>query len=107
MDLKVYYQKLRAKEAEITEEFPVMVSNETSDGGKGGRFAEVTRAVAAKMMLDGSARLAAAEEAKAYRDAQAEAKRLADQAAEAAKVQLTVVTAGEIARLTGARKEKV
>ena len=107
MDLKVYYQKLRATEGEIGEQFPVVVSKETSDGGKGGRYAEVTRAVAAKMTLDGSARLATPEEAKTYRDTQAEAKKAADQAAEAAKVQLTIVTAGEMARLTGARKEKV
>ncbi len=107
MDLKVYYQKLRTTEGEIGEQFPIVVSKETSDGGKGGRYAEVTRAVAAKMMLDGSARLATTEEAKVYRDAQAEAKRAADQAMEAAKVQLTVVSASDMARFTGARKEKV
>ena len=33
MDLKLYYQKLRDKESEITEAFHV-VSNETADGGK-------------------------------------------------------------------------
>lgn len=106
MDLKVYYQKLRTAESQIGDEYPVIVSKETADGGKPGRLTEVTRAVAAKMTVDGAARLATAEEAKAYRDAQAEAKRLADHAAEAAKVQLTLVSASEMARLTGARKEK-
>lgn len=106
MDLKIYYQKLRNTEAAIGDEFPVIVSKETSDGGRDGRYAEVTRAVAAKMSLEGAARLATPEEARAYREAQAEARKAAEQAAEAAKVQLTLVSASEMARLTGARKDK-
>ena len=47
-----------------------------------------------------------ADEAKAYRDAQAEARRIADQAAEAAKVQFTVVSTSEMAKLTGGKKDK-
>lgn len=106
MDLKVYYQKLRSTEAGIAEEFPVIVSNETQDGGKEGRYAEVTRAIAAKMVAEGAARLATADEAKAYRDAQAEAKKAADQAAESAKIQVTLVSASDVAKLNAAKKEK-
>ncbi len=106
MDLKVYYQKVRTLEAEIQDEFPIVVSKETGDGGAGGKYTEVTRAIAAKMITEGSARLASAEEAAGYREKQAEGKRLAEQAAEASKVQLTVVTASEMAKLTG-KKEKV
>ncbi|MGA7235480.1 MAG: hypothetical protein WBY44_07360 [Bryobacteraceae bacterium] len=106
MDLKLYYQKVRNTEAEIAEAFPVLVSKETQDGGKDGRCAEVTRAIAAKMIVEGSARLATTDEAKAYRDTQTEAKRIADQEAEAAKVQFTVVSTSEMAKLTGGKKDK-
>ena len=106
MDLKAYYQKIRDLESKIAEEFPVVISKETSDGGKGGNFAEVTRPIAAKMVTEGTARLATADESKTYRDAQAQAKQAADQAAEAAKVQLTVVSASELAKLASGRKEK-
>jgi hypothetical protein len=105
MNLKVYFQKVRDTESEIADEFPIMVSKETEDGGKAGRYAEVTRAVAAKMITEGKARLATGEEAKAYREAQAEAKRIADQAAEASKVQFTVVSSNEMPKLF-AKKEK-
>src|SRR5271170_2684510 len=105
MDLRLYYQKVRNTEAEIAEAYPVVVSKETQDGGKDGRYAEVTRAIAAKMIIEGTSRLATADEEKAYRDAQAEARRIADQEAEAAKVQFTVVSTSEMARLTGGKRE--
>jgi hypothetical protein len=106
MDLKLYYQKIRDTEAKIPDVFPVIVSQETDNGGKAGTCAEVTRAVAAKMITEGTARLATAAEAKAYRDDRVEAKRIADQAAEVAKVQVTVVPNAELAKLAGVRKDK-
>jgi len=98
MDLKLYYQKIRDTQAGITDVFPVVVSQQTDDGGKAGSYAEVTRAVAAKLITEGTSRLATAEEATAYRQDRAEAKRLFDQAAEVAKVHITVVPTAELAR---------
>jgi hypothetical protein len=106
MDLKVYYQKIRSTEASIQDVYPVVVSMESSDGGKAGRYCEVTRPIAAKMITEGTARLATAEEAKSYRDAQAAAKKSADEAADASKVQLTVVSTSDLAKLSAAKKEK-
>ena len=106
MDLRVYYQKIRSNQAEIAEAYPIVVSKETPDGGKAGQYAEVTRAIAAKMITEGTARLATPDEAKSYRDAQAAAKKAADAAAEAAKMQFTVVPASELAKLAAARKDK-
>ena len=106
MDLKLYYQRIRDTELKIPDVFPVIISQETDDGGKAGSYAEVTRTVAAKMITEGIARLADAEEAKAYREARAEAKRMADQAAEVAKVQVTVVPSADLARLAASKKEK-
>jgi hypothetical protein len=98
MDLRLYYQRIRDKESEITEAFPIVVSNETADGGKPGVLTEVTPGIAAKMVVDGVARLATAQEAKTFRAAQVEAKRVADQAA-AGKVQFTVVSTTELNNL--------
>jgi hypothetical protein len=106
MDLKLYYQKIRDTESKIPDVFPVIVSQETDDGGKAGSYAEVTRAIAAKMINEGMARLATAEEAKAYRENRAEAKRMADQAAEVAKVQVTIVPNTELTKLAVVKKDK-
>jgi hypothetical protein len=101
MDLKLYYQKIRDVESKITEAFPVVVSHETADGGKPGVLTEVTPGIAARMLAEGVVRLATAEEAMAFRTAQAEAKRVADQAAAAARVQFTVLSTAELNRLKG------
>ena len=107
MDLQVYYQKIREMENKIADEFPLVASMETADGGKVGTKTEVPRRLAAKMLVEGTARLATKEEAKAHREALAEAKRAADRAAAAARVQLTVVSATELERLRGeARSNK-
>ena len=101
MDLTLYYQKIRDAEARITEAFPVVVSHETPDGGKAGVLTEVTRRIAAKMMVDGLAHLASAEEARLFAAANAEARRLADQLTMAAKVQFAVLSPAELDRLKG------
>lgn len=107
MNIKLYFEKIRETELQIGEAFPIIVSKDTEDGGKAGRYTEVTRAIAAKMIAENRARLATPEEARAYRDAQAEAARQAEAANETAKVQFTVVSATEMAKLTGAKKDKV
>jgi hypothetical protein len=104
MDLKLYYQKIRDMESKITEPFPVVVSHETADGGKPGGLTEVTPGIAARMLVEGAARLATAEEAMAFQAVQAEAKRAADEAAAAAKVQFTVLSTTELNKLKGASK---
>jgi hypothetical protein len=86
MDLRLYYQKIRDEEARIAEEFPIVVSNESADGGKGGTKTEVPRRIAAKMVVEGLARVASTDEMIAYRAFLAEAKRVADQGRAAAKV---------------------
>jgi hypothetical protein len=107
MDLQIYYQKIREVEAKIADEFPLMISNETADGGKDGRKTEVPRRLAAKMLIEGLARLANSEEIKAYRAMLAEARRAAEQAAQAAKLQFTVVSTADLERLkTPARSSK-
>ncbi|MBZ5581823.1 MAG: hypothetical protein LAQ30_06390 [Acidobacteriia bacterium] len=102
MNLTGFYNKLREVEATILEAFPVVVSLATPDGGKDGTVTEVTPKIAAKMLVQGLVRLAGEEEARIFRAAQAEAKRIADAAVAAAKVQLTVLTAAEVKKLQDA-----
>jgi hypothetical protein len=67
MDLRVYYQKLRKIEAELTEPFVVIVSRATQDGGKAGVKTDVPRSVAAKMLTEERADLASPEESAQFR----------------------------------------
>ena len=88
MDLKLYYRKIRDIEANIADKFPIVVSQETTDGGKEGIMTEVPRLIAAKLIVEKQARLASSEEAQGFRESMAELKRAADQFAAAARVQL-------------------
>src|SRR5437667_8215233 len=78
MDLRLFYQKLRKIEQEIADPHVVVVSNETPDGGRAGQKSEVSRSGAAKLVVEGKARLATLEEANEYRN-------LIDQALQAAE----------------------
>lgn len=99
MDLKHYYQKIREIEAKIVDEFPLVISSETPDGGKEGTKTEVPKRLAAKLIVEGLARLASAEEKSLHLALQEEAIRAAEQLAAAAKVQVTVLASSELEQL--------
>jgi hypothetical protein len=106
MDLRVYYQKIREIEASIAGEYPVIVSKDTGDGGREGTKTEVPRKLAAKMVVEGQARLATAEETAAYRESLAEGMRQAEQASAAARLQISVLSTRELEQLKAdARKQ--
>ena len=106
MDLRLFYQKIRETESGIAEEFPVVVSRETGDGGKAGTKTEVPRRLAAKMVVEGQARMATAEESAAYRESLAESRRQMEQAAAAARLQISVLSTRELDQLRqDARKQ--
>ncbi len=102
MDLRLYFQKIREIESTIADAFAVVVSHATPEGGKAGVPTEVPKRTAAKMIVDGIAHLATAEEARLFRAAQAEAQKIAEQVAEAAKVAFTVVPSAELEKLKSA-----
>jgi len=91
MDLKEYYQKLRQAEGSLPEQDAVIVSLKTPDGGRAGVMTEAPRAIAAKLMLEGGARLATEEETEQFREQNSERRLLAEQAAAASRIQVTVV----------------
>jgi hypothetical protein len=85
MDLQKHYSKIRQEEERIVEEFPIISSLETADGGKAGVLVEVTRRIAARFITLGLARIADGNEKQLFQDSKAEAKRIADEALEVAK----------------------
>ncbi len=99
MDLKAYYQKLREIEKGLAEEFVVVKSLATPDGGVAGRLSEVTRAVAAKMATDGLAEVAGSGEAAAFRAKLAEEKKREDQKRASAQIQFSVLTETDLRSL--------
>ena len=106
MDLRVYYRNIREIEETITEEFPIVISRHTGDGGVAGRVTEVSRGVAAKLLADGLASLASPEQAAEFRERAAEAKRVADQAAAASRMQVRVISAADLRAIKGTRPQK-
>jgi hypothetical protein len=99
MDIKQYFRKLRAAEAAITEEFPVVISLETSDGGKAGIASEVGRFTAAKMIIEGRAVLANESEAAEFRTQQIAAKEASENADLARRVQVAIVDQTALAQI--------
>ena len=106
MNLKMYYEKIHDLEAQIAEDWAVLVSMETPDGGKAGMRTEAPRRTAARMIVEARARLATAAEAEEFHQQQAAARAEAERAAAAAKMQIAVVTAQELEKLRGAGKTK-
>lgn len=106
MDLQVYYRKIRELEESLKDPSVVVVSLETPGGGRAGVRTEVARRIAARMIVEGGARLASAEESREFLEDNAEAKRRADQVAAAARMQFAVVTPHEFRRLKGGQAAK-
>ena len=57
MELREYYRKVREVEAGIVEPFVTVVSRKTPEAGRKGLKTMVTRAVAARLIVDGKADL--------------------------------------------------
>jgi hypothetical protein len=107
MDLRAFYQKLRKIEQGIAEPFVVVISCETSEGGRAGRVTEVERAVAARLILESRARLATKEEAEDFIKGIEAEKQAAEQAAMANKLHVNVISESEIRAIaTKMRPEK-
>jgi hypothetical protein len=106
MDLQLHYNKVRQEEQRIGEEFPVICSHETADGGKPGILVEVTRRIAARFITLGLARIATGEEKKIFADSKAEAKRVAEEALTIAQQTTAALLARGFERIGGQLKAK-
>jgi hypothetical protein len=105
MDLKAYYRKVREIETSIEDEFPVIKSIATEDGGQAGRLAEVTPAIAARMIHDGIAELATTEEVREFRKRAQEARTQEEQRRRAAEIQFTILSEADLRTLQGASRK--
>ena len=104
MDLRMFYQKLKKAEQEITDPHVVVVSEETPDGGKAGQKTEVPRSIAARLLVEGRARLASIEEAAGFRTAADQARQEAEQRSLAQKIQVNVVSEADFKSLKNPAK---
>jgi len=84
---------MRETEAAMPSPQVVMVSLATPDGGKPGIVTEVPTPIAARMVVEGSARQATESEATAFRERHAAARQAAEEAVIASKVQVVVLPA--------------
>ena len=98
MDLRSYYKKLREVERTIAEEFPVVVSKETPEGGVPGVLTEVHRALAARLIAEGRAEVADTKTALRHREEAEEKKHAAEQLLAASRLQVMVVPADNAKR---------
>jgi len=92
MDVKQYFRKVREMETALLEEYPIVVSLETSDGGKPGVISEVSRFNAAKMIVEGCAVLANEQEKQQFREQHAENKRASENAEMAKRLQVAIIS---------------
>lgn len=91
MDLRVFFQKVKEMEHAIPGNPVVVVSEDTPDGGRAGGKTEVSRALAAKLIVEGRARLATEQETAGYRAAQESTRQQAEERALAGRVTFNLV----------------
>lgn len=96
MDLRDFFKRVRDVEAAISDDYPLVVSHATSDGGKAGMITETPRSVAATLIAEGRARLATPDEAAAHQQSVRLAVEQVEKAALADKIQVALVTDADL-----------
>ena len=105
MDIRLYFNKVKELEASLPPSV-LVTSLETADGGVAGVVSEVVRSCAARLVMDGKARLTTDEEAREYRERMDRARAEAEQAATAGRVQIAVLSEQEARALRSGRQQK-
>lgn len=100
MDLKQYYRKMREVEASLNSQDILVVSLETPDGGKAGVISEVSKSAAAKLIVEGRAVVANESEREAYLERQAAARKAAQKAEMAKRVQVAIISESDLEKPT-------
>jgi hypothetical protein len=96
MDLRAYYQKIKNTEALLTGNSLVVVSIATPEGGKDGVRTEVPRIVAARLLVEGRARVATEDETIEFHIANCEAREKFDREETARRVQVMVIPSPDL-----------
>ncbi len=105
MDLKQYFKKIKDVEASIEEPYPLIVSLETSDGGKPGTFIEVSRQQAAKAIAEGRAVAATSQQKKDHFELEAARRQASEKAELSRRLQIAIISDAEF-RNAATRHEK-
>lgn len=96
MNLRKYYDQVQQIRQDIKEPFVFLSSLATSNGGKAGCVSEVPAELAARMIADGVAQFATAEEIDAYQS-EAEALRVTAREEQLRhRVRITLVNEGDL-----------
>lgn len=103
MDLKAYYRRVRELEESLPDEFLVVKSISTEAGGVDGRLTEVSRPLAAKLLAEGLAELASADETKDFRVAALAARQAELERQEASRIQFHVISESDLGSLRSAK----
>jgi hypothetical protein len=106
MDVKQYYRKIREIESGLNAPYLLVVSLETPDGGKAGLVSEVSRSVAAKMIVEARAVPANDQERAAYIEQQAARKEAAKRAELARRVQVAIITDSDLETAAARKNSK-
>ena len=106
MSMRQFFEKIKEIEAGIKSAEVIVVSNETSDGGKAGVKSEVKRSVAARMIVEGRARLATDEEAQVMRQEVEAVYKRGLEVLNSGKVQLAVLTDSDMKAIKSALKSR-
>ena len=96
MDLRAYYRRVREVESQLEGENIVLVSEATPEGGREGVFTEAPRAVAAKLIAEGRARVSTNGEANAFHEERRRAKEAFDHDEAAKRVQVVVIPSNDL-----------
>lgn len=92
MDLKQYFKKINDTEETIKEQYPLIVSLETTDGGKAGAVVEVSRREAAKALVENRAVLANEQQTTAYFEREAARRKTAEKADLSRRLQIAIIS---------------
>ena len=96
MDIRIYFQKVKAVEDGIDGMHAVIRSLETPEGGKAGVLTEVGRNLAARQVVEGRAVLASADEAQQFHQDAVEARAAFEKMQAAKMVQVTVISEADL-----------
>lgn len=91
MDVRAYYAKVREAEANLPDEYVVLVSFATPEGGKAGVLTEAPREIAARLIAEGRARAASEQEATNFHDGHRAAKARNEREEAARRIQVMVI----------------
>jgi hypothetical protein len=95
MELKNYFKKIKETETSLDQEFPLIVSLETSNGGKPGTVMEVSRQQAAKAIVEGRAVLANDEQKQSYLKQESARRAAVEKAELSRRVQIAIISEPE------------